>query len=82
MGSLAAAAVATILTALLARKASDDATVMRELAGNSEISDEIVGFHAQQAVEKWLKAVVAIRGLPQSRTHDTQRPPRCLMAQT
>lgn len=48
------------LAALLARKASDDATAMRELAGNSEISDEIVGFHAQQAVEKWLKAVMAI----------------------
>jgi len=44
------------LAALLARKASADATAMRELADNSDISDEIVGFHAQQAVEKWLKA--------------------------
>lgn len=61
------------LAALLARKASDDATAMRELAGNVEISDEIVGFHAQQAVEKWLKAVMAIRELPQSRTHDIDR---------
>jgi hypothetical protein len=49
------------LAALLARKASNDATAVREFAGNSEISDEIVGFHAQQAVEKWLKAVMAIR---------------------
>jgi HEPN domain-containing protein len=61
------------LAALLARKASDDATAVREFADNSEISDEIVGFHAQQAVEKWLKAVMAIRELPQSRTHDIDR---------
>lgn len=58
------------LAALLARKASDDATAMRELAGNSEISDEIVGFHAQQAVEKWLKAVIASRAEDFEYTHD------------
>lgn len=58
---------------MLARKASNDATAVREFAGNSEISDEIVGFHAQQAIEKWLKAVMAIRELPQSRTHDIDR---------
>jgi HEPN domain-containing protein len=46
---------------------------MRELAGNSEISDEIVGFHAQQAVEKWLKALIAIRGLKLVRVHDIDR---------
>ena len=35
---------------------------MRLLASDPEVSDEIVGFHAQQAVEKWLKAreVVAL----------------------
>lgn len=58
------------LAALLSRKASDDATAVRELAGNPEISDEIIGFHAQQAVEKWLKALMAGRGLAQLRTHD------------
>ena len=61
------------LAALLSRKARDDATAMRELAGNSEISDEIVGFHAQQAVEKWLKAVLASRSLTQLRTHDIDK---------
>jgi hypothetical protein len=35
------------LAALLSRKAGDDATAVREFAGNPEISDEIVGFHAQ-----------------------------------
>lgn len=46
---------------------------MRELAGNSNISDEIVGFHAQQAVEKWLKALMALRGIRQARIHDINR---------
>jgi HEPN domain-containing protein len=53
---------------------------MRELAGNSEISDEIVGFHAQQAVEKWLKAVLASRSLTQLRTHDIDQLSRELEA--
>lgn len=52
------------LAALLSRKASNDATAAREFADNSDISDEIIGFHAQQAVEKWLKALMASRGLP------------------
>lgn len=29
---------------------------------DAEISDEIIGFHAQQAVEKWLKAVLGVSG--------------------
>lgn len=68
------------LAALLSRKASDDATAVREFAANSEISDEIVGFHAQQAVEKWLKALMASRGLPQLRTHDIDQLSRELEA--
>ncbi|MDQ3724600.1 MAG: HEPN domain-containing protein [Actinomycetota bacterium] len=66
------------LAALLSRKAGDDATAVRELARNSEISDEIVGFHAQQAVEKWLKALMASRGLVQLRTHDIDQLCRAL----
>ncbi|MBS1889497.1 MAG: HEPN domain-containing protein [Actinobacteria bacterium] len=58
------------LAALYAKKASNDATAAREFADNSDISDEIIGFHAQQAVEKWLKAVMASLGLSQQRTHD------------
>ena len=61
------------LAALLARKAHADATAARELAGNSEITDEIVGFHAQQAIEKWLKAVMANCGLEEVRIHDIGR---------
>ncbi len=46
----------------LFRKATGDAAAARDLAGNPDIPDEIVGFHAQQAVEKWLKAIIAGRG--------------------
>lgn len=71
----------TELAALLFGKASDDATAVREFAGNLEISDEIVGFHAQQAVEKWLKALMASRGLAQLRTHDIDQLGRALEAE-
>lgn len=58
---------------VLARKAEADAIAVRELAGNPEITDEIVGFHAQQAIEKWLKALMAIRGMDEARIHDIGR---------
>jgi HEPN domain-containing protein len=66
------------LAALYSRKAANDATAAREFADNSEISDEIIGFHAQQAVEKWLKAVMADLGLPQQRSHDIDQLGRTL----
>jgi HEPN domain-containing protein len=46
---------------------------MQLLAPNPEISDEIVGFHAQQALEKWLKAAMAMHGLEEARIHDLGR---------
>lgn len=58
---------------VLAHKAAEDAVAVREFSANSEIADSIIGFHAQQAVEKWLKAVMANRGLKRSRTHDIER---------
>jgi HEPN domain-containing protein len=63
----------TTQAAVLIRKAEADAQAARLLAGNQEITDEIVGFHAQQAIEKWLKALMAIRGLPEARIHDIGR---------
>lgn len=69
------------LAALYSRKAKNDATAAREFSGNPEISDEIIGFHAQQAVEKWLKAVMASLGLPQQRTHDIDQLVRLLEEQ-
>ncbi len=61
------------LAAVLAGKAGDDATAVRELSGNRRVADAIVGFHAQQAIEKWLKAVLANRGIDFERTHDLDR---------
>jgi HEPN domain-containing protein len=61
------------LAALLARKAQEDAVAVRELAANPEIADGIIGFHAQQAIEKWLKAVMAARGIQEARIHDIGR---------
>jgi HEPN domain-containing protein len=58
---------------ILARKAEGDATVVRKIKPDSEISDEIVGFHAQQAVEKWLKAVITSRSEDFEYTHDLHR---------
>lgn len=59
--------------AVLARKAENDAKAMQLLAPDQEVSDEIVGFHAQQAVEKWLKAVLGSRGVEFEYTHDLHR---------
>lgn len=61
------------LAALLARKAQEDATVVREFGANPDISDGIIGFHAQQAIEKWLKAAMALHGIRQARIHDLGR---------
>ena len=47
------------LARILARKAEGDSKAMRRLASDPEIDDEAVGFHAQQAIEKWLKFVMA-----------------------
>ena len=58
------------LAAILARKAAEDAVALRELEGNPEIADSILGFHAQQAIEKWLKAVLANNGVDFEYTHD------------
>jgi HEPN domain-containing protein len=59
--------------AILARKAENDAKAMQLLAADQGVSDEIIGFHAQQAVEKWLKAVLGCRGVEFEYTHDLHR---------
>ena len=63
---------------VLARKAAGDARAMRQLAGVREIDDEAVGLHAQQAIEKWLKAVVVSEGLEFAWGHDLGRQLRVL----
>ena len=55
---------------LLLRKAASDLSAARALARDADQQDDVVGFHAQQAVEKSLKAVLAVRGFEIPRTHD------------
>lgn len=52
--------------------ADRDIRAFRKLADDREIDDEIVGFHAQQAVEKCLKAVLARHRIEVRKTHDLQ----------
>ena len=51
-------------------KATEDVVALREFAANTEIADTVLGFHAQQAIEKWLKAVLARRAVNFEYTHD------------
>ena len=55
---------------LLLRKASQDQDILERLIGDPSIEDESLGFHAQQAAEKLLKALLVIHGLDYPRTHD------------
>lgn len=55
---------------LLLESAARDATTVATLAGLAHIHDSIVGFHGQQAVEKYLKAVLAAHGIAFRRSHD------------
>ncbi|MFA6174776.1 MAG: HEPN domain-containing protein, partial [Kiritimatiellales bacterium] len=47
-----------------------DLAAASALADNPQISDDIVGFHCQQAVEKFLKAVLVKNGVVFRKTHD------------
>jgi HEPN domain-containing protein len=55
---------------LLSRKAAGDEDVVRRLIDIPEVVDETLGFHAQQAVEKLIKAVLVRNGVAYDRTHN------------
>ncbi|MFZ3170179.1 MAG: HEPN domain-containing protein [Candidatus Methanoperedens sp.] len=55
---------------LLLAKAKDDETLLEEIIFNEKVRDEIIGFHAQQAAEKLLKALLMAKNIPYRRTHD------------
>jgi len=55
---------------ILIEKAAEDKYALDRLIGDPDAPDSILGFHAQQAVEKCIKAVLANRGLEYARTHD------------
>lgn len=47
--------------------------LLRKIADDPEVADEIVGFHAQQAAEKALKAMLERRSIDYPYTHDLAR---------
>lgn len=55
---------------VLLNQALDDERLALLVIGNLSVSDEQVGFLAQQAVEKALKAVLSFHQIPYRRTHD------------
>lgn len=55
---------------LLQRKAAQDLAVLRKLINDPTINTETLGFHAQQAGEKLIKALLALGGHDYPRTHD------------
>jgi len=55
---------------VLLRKARGDEFTVEKLIPDPASQDEIIGFHAQQAVEKLLKAVLAHHAVPYPRIHD------------
>lgn len=55
---------------LLLEAARHDLGACKALASMADIHDSMVGFHAQQAIEKSLKAVLAHAGVAVRRTHD------------
>lgn len=52
------------------RSATEDFEALEVLHERGGIADAVIGFHAQQAVEKALKAVLIAHGWPGRRTHD------------
>ena len=58
------------LAMLYMRKAGQDELIAQKLAPMNDVADTGVGFHAQQAVEKYFKAVLALNEVNVRKTHD------------
>jgi len=57
------------LARVLLAKAVDDETLVRKVCSDTDVADAIIGFHAQQATEKLIKAVLAARGVTFVKSH-------------
>ena len=55
---------------LLLRKAAQDEALLDEVLRSAHVSDEIIGFHCQQAIEKILKALLSDLGVRFRKTHE------------
>lgn len=58
---------------LLLEMAHKDHTAVRNMLDAGKFPEEIFGFHAQQAIEKALKAWVAAKSLSYPKSHDVSR---------
>lgn len=52
------------------RKARSDEIALDKLADDPDVPDDLIGFHAQQALEKLLKASLAHHSVAPPRIHD------------
>jgi HEPN domain-containing protein len=50
--------------------ANKDHSALSNMLDSENFSDEVFGFHAQQTIEKALKAWIAVRGLVYPKSHD------------
>jgi HEPN domain-containing protein len=55
---------------LLSDMANKDHLALSHMLDSASFSDEVSGFHAQQTIEKALKAWIAVRGLVYPKSHD------------
>ncbi len=55
---------------LLLGKAAQDEALLDEVLDSRNISDEVIGFHCQQAAEKLLKALLSDLGVAFRKTHE------------
>jgi hypothetical protein len=57
------------LALLLVGKAEGDESILDRLLDDHDVPDDVLGFHVQQAVEKRLKAVLALNEVEYEHTH-------------
>jgi HEPN domain-containing protein len=57
------------LARVLLARAVDDETLVRKVYSDTDVADAIIGFHAQQATEKLIKAALAARGVTFVKSH-------------
>jgi hypothetical protein len=65
--------MADSVATLMLRAAAVDFAACKALAAVPDMVDIVIGFHAQQACEKCLKAVLSAAGIEFARTHDLVR---------
>jgi HEPN domain-containing protein len=67
---MASAPTPNSIANMLLESARQDEAACKLLAASAEITDAIIGFHAQQAAEKSIKSVLSHKGVEFRRTHD------------